>query len=134
MNDFNPYITFDGSCEDALAFYQGCFGGKIEFIQYYEDSVQHLGAKKSKVMHSEFRSDVIHFMACDKSPGQNIHQGTNISLYISFGQMREQDDVFEKLSRDGIVHMALEATFWGSRLGIVTDKFGIHWMLVLNSD
>ena len=135
MKDFNPYITFDGRCEEALRFYSACFGGEIVFIQYYDDSIQlNPEGNYPKVIHSEFRAGPVRLMACDKSPGQNIHPGTNITMYISFDNSHEQDEIFDKLSQKGIVHMPLEATFWGSRLGILTDQFGIHWMLVLNRD
>jgi PhnB protein len=135
MTGFNPYITFDSCCEEALNFYKKCFGGEIVFIQYFDESAfGNGGAEKPKVMHSEFRADAVHLMACDKSPGQTIHQGTNITLYISFKNSKKQDEIFESLSVGGIIHMPLEATFWGSRLGILTDQFGIHWMLVLNRD
>ena len=135
MKGFNPYITFDGNCEDALHFYENCFDGKITFLQYYDEAnVKTSAEPKSKVMHCEFVADAIHLMACDRSPGQTIHQGTNITLYLSFNSAKKQEEVFEKLSRKGMIHMPLEATFWGSRLGILTDQFGIHWMLVLNRD
>lgn len=135
MKDFYPYITFDGRCEEALHFYRDCFGGEIVFIQYYEEVVQrNSSGAKPKVMHSEFRADPVRLMACDKSPGQTIHQGTNITMYIIFDNSRQQDEVFGKLTEKGIIHMPLEATFWGSRLGILTDQFGVHWMLVLNRD
>jgi PhnB protein len=135
MIDFNPYITFNGNCEEAINFYKECFGGEIVFMQYYDDGMQkphHNG--KPKVMHCEFKAQAVHLMGCDKTPGQTIHPGTNINLYLSFSSAREQDDIFEKLSHKAIVHMPLEATFWGSRLGILTDQFGIHWMLVLNRE
>jgi PhnB protein len=134
LKDFNPYITFDEKCEEALHFYERCFDGKIVFIQHYDDHIRSTPGAKQKVIHSEFRAGSIHFMACDKSPGQTIHQGTNITLYISFDNIRQQDEIFEKLSEKGVVHMPLEATFWGSRLGVLTDQFGIHWMLVLNRE
>jgi PhnB protein len=134
MTGFNPYITFDGTCNEALQFYTSCFQGEIVFIQYYDEAQKSDSAVRPNVMHSEFKAGAIHFMACDKTPGQNIHKGTNITLYISFNNAKKQDEIFEKLSDKGIVHMPLEATFWGSRLGILTDQFGIHWMLVLNRD
>jgi PhnB protein len=134
MTGFNPYITFDGTCEEALHFYSACFGGEIIFIQYSDEGPVKNSTAKSKVIHSEFKAEAVHFMACDKSPGQTIHHGTNITLYISFTNTRRQDEIFEKLSSKGVVHMPIEATFWGSRLGVVTDPFGIHWMLVLNRD
>jgi PhnB protein len=132
MTGFNPYITFDGNCEEALKFYESCFSGKTLFIQHYEEIPVAVSKPfKSKVMHSEFKAGSVHFMACDKAPGQTIHPGTNITLYINFSSSKEQENIFNKLSAQGTIHMPLEPTFWGSRMGILTDRFGIHWMLVL---
>jgi PhnB protein len=133
MTGFNPYITFKGNCEKALTFYKSCFDGEVVFIQYYEDVnkiIPH--GQYSKVMHSEFKAEAIHFMACDATPGQTIQYGTNITLYIDFSTVRRLEEVFEKLSVNGTVPLALEKTLWGSRLGIITDQFNIHWMLVCN--
>jgi PhnB protein len=130
MTEFHPYITFNGTCKDALEFYRSCFGGQIEFIQYYPDRTGK--PSPSRVMHSEFRSGEIHFMACDTLPGEKFLQGTNISLYVSFSDADKQNETFARLAEEGTVHMNLEKTYWGSRLGILTDRFGIHWMLVLN--
>ncbi len=132
MMEFCPYITFEDSCGKALQFYKHCFGGEIVFIQYY-DSNGHNPDAKGKVMHSEFRSGNIHLMACDKSPEQKLHQGTNITMYISLDSETEQRKIFTKLSENGVVHMPLEPTVWGSRLGVLTDQFGVHWMLVVNN-
>jgi PhnB protein len=130
LTEFHPYITFNGSCKDALEFYRSCFGGQIEFIQYYGELTQN--SSSSRVMHSEFRSGEIQFMACDTLPDEKIIQGTNISLYVSFSDADKQNETFARLAEEGNVHMNLEKTYWGSRLGILTDRFGIHWMLVLN--
>jgi PhnB protein len=135
MKGFNPYITFDGTCEEALQFYKDCFGGEIIFLQYYADTTNgDTSPANSKIMHSEFQAEAIHLMACDRSPEQTVHQGTNLALYLSFKTPEEQQAVFDRLSIGAIIHMPLEATFWGSRLGVITDKFGIHWMLVFTPD
>jgi PhnB protein len=136
MKDFHPYITFEGNCEEALRFYEHCFAGKILYIQYYDEAAA-FGAEalKSKVMHSEFQSGPVHFMACDKSSNQiEVNSGTNLTLYIAFDNGSEQERIFKKLSEQGKINFGLEKTIWGSIVGLLTDKFGVQWMLVLNED
>lgn len=133
MTSFNPYITFDGCCEAALNFYSSCFNGEIIFVQYSDefDAVENDGSAR-KIMHSEFQAGTLKFMACDATPGQTLHPGTNISLYAGFGDRAELENVFENLSTGGVVHMPIQTTFWGASLGILTDRFNIHWMVVLD--
>lgn len=133
MLSFNPYITFDGNCEEALRFYEDCFDGKIVFIQYYDEAAAFgTEAFRSKVMHSEFQAGPVHFMACDKTNNQHLNSGTNMSLYISFEEEFTQKNVFERLAAGGKIHLGLEKTIYGSTVGVLTDQFGIHWMLVCN--
>jgi PhnB protein len=136
MKGFHPYITFEGNCEEALKFYENCFNGTIEYIQYYDDAAAFGSeAMKNKIMHSEFNAGPLHFMACDRSPGnREFCMDTNMTLYISFDSHDEQEKIFKKLSSEGKIHMGLEQTVWGSTVGLLTDKFGIHWMLVYNNE
>ncbi len=134
MQAFHPYITFDGNCEEALNFYAGCLGGKIIYMQYYDEAAA-FGSEafRSKVMHSEFKAGPVHFMACDRSSDQRVHFGTNLTLYISFDTREEQERTFGQLSRGGKIQLAPEETIYGATVGVLTDPFGIHWMLVYNA-
>lgn len=130
MTDFNPYITFDGHCEEALDFYKECFHGEILFTQYYGESPKHVPEEyHQKIMHSEFKAGGIHFMACDNLPGQTMHYGNNVTFNVTFDDLSEQEEVFKKLSEGGNIYLTLQDTFWGSKFGMLTDRFGIHWML-----
>ncbi len=134
MQAFHPYITFDGNCEEALNFYARCLDGRIVYIQYYDEAAA-FGSEafRSKVMHSEFKAGPVHFMACDRSSDQRVHHGTNLTLYISFDTIEKMNVIFEELSRNGKVQLAPEETIYGSTVGVLTDPFGIHWMLVHNA-
>ena len=130
MLGFNPYLTFDGNCEEAFAFYQRCFGGEITIIQRFGDSPLKIPeAYKEKIMHMELEGDPVHLMGCDGSPNHQVVQGNTVTFNLSFQDPDTQDKIFNKLAAGGRVSMPLETTFWGSRFGMLTDKFGVHWML-----
>ncbi len=130
MKGFNPYLTFSGNCREALEFYKDSLGGEITSMQTFGDApMPSSPEQKDKVMHATFKSGNVFFMASDAMPGQPTHGGSNVTLNIDFGNIADQAKVFEKLSRGGRVHMALQDTFWGARFGMLTDKFGINWMV-----
>ena len=131
MIDFNPYITFDGTCEEALRFYKSCFGGEILYLQYYRDAPGENATNQlgEKVMHSEFKSGPVHFMACDVSTGAADLQGNRISFYINFADPLQQKRTFQKLAEKGKIQVQLEQTLWQSLFGMVTDRYGVQWML-----
>ena len=130
MIGFNPYITFEGTCEEALHFYKSCFGGEILFIQYYRESPQAVADQFSnKIMHSEFKAGPIHFMACDVYGGDSLLKGNPVSFNINFADPQEQRRVFDVLAAHGIVKVPLEKTFWQSIFGMVTDRYGVQWMV-----
>jgi PhnB protein len=80
-------------------------------------------------MHSEFRSEGIHFMAADGMPGKPSEVGKNIALALGFDTETEQTKAYEALVEGGDASMPLHDAFWGARFGMLTDKFGIQWML-----
>ena len=130
MQAFNPYLTFDGNCEEAFKFYQGCFGGKITIIQRFGDSPMPVpDAYKDKIMHMELLGNPVHLMGSDGSPQHTVVKGNTVTFNLAFVDAEEQEIVFNKLAAGGKVSMPLEDTFWGSRFGMLTDKFGVHWML-----
>ncbi len=127
-----PHITFNGSCEDAINFYRDAIGGEIEFAMRYSESpmADKVPAEHgSRIMHSTFTADGVHFMAADAMPGHERSQSGNIDLSIDFDSAEEQERVFAALSDGGTVQLPLQEMFWGSQFGMVTDRFGISWML-----
>ncbi len=130
MKNMNPYLSFAGNCEDALNFYKHIFGGEILSIMHFGDAPMEIPEdQKQQIMHSEFKAEGVHFMAADTMLEQQINIGTNISLSLDMTDENEQTSVFENLAAGGTVRMALEDTFWGARFGMLTDKFGVHWLL-----
>ena len=80
-------------------------------------------------MHTSFKADGIYLLASDFPSNQSIITGNNVSLSINFSDEKEEETVFNNLSAGGKVTMPLQDTFWGARFGMLTDKFGINWMV-----
>lgn len=130
MKSLNVYLFFGGRCEEALNFYKECMDGEITSLQRFGDAPMEVGEhEKDKVMHAEFRSEDIYFMASDGMEEQEVEQGNTVTLSINLDDEAEQEKMFRKLAEGGKVTMELQDTFWGARFGQLTDKFGINWML-----
>jgi len=130
MKTLRPYLMFDGDCETALRFYAEALGGQIKSIQRYGDvPAQAPEADKARVMHAEFEAEGIAFMASDGMPGRGPNPGSMIWLTVLLESTADQDRIWDKLAQGGNVSQPLQETFWGARFGMVTDKFGIPWML-----
>lgn len=126
----HPYLTFYGSCEAALNFYKTIFGGEIVGLSYFGDSPMEIGEDdKKRVMHATFNFGNNSFMASDSMPGQDAPTRSNITLSLGTDDLEATNHTFAALAEGGQITMPLEDTFWGARFGMLTDKFGIHWMI-----
>jgi PhnB protein len=132
-----PYLFFAGNCEEAVNFYSRALGAQVEMIMRYKDSPEPMPPGmippgfEDKVMHSSFRVGGNTIMASDNcQPGAKPFGGFSISL--SLPTVAEVDRAFHALSEGGKVDMALDKTFWSSRFGMLTDKFGVAWMIGIN--
>jgi PhnB protein len=129
-----PYIYFYGRCEEALEFYKGAFGGKYDMMRVGDAPPEHgMPPEAAKlVMHATFTADDITFMAAD---GRDIKpvdpDAGNIALSLGFDDGARGERVFNALAAGGKVHMPIDKAFWGGRFGMLTDKFGTEWMVVL---
>ena len=137
MFTLNPYVNFPGNTEEAFTFYRSVFGGEFVMLQRFKDVPDLPNADKmsaddlNKVMHVALPVGSALLMGTDalESMGQSLTVGDNISLSIQPDSKEEADKLFTKLSEGGNVGMPLEDMFWGAYFGMVTDKFGIHWMI-----
>lgn len=129
-----PYLFFDGKCEEALNFYKDVFGGEIEGLSRWKDMPP--GSEgppvtpqtENRVMHASFRAPGVTFMASDASPGKVYGEGP-ISLSIGTDEIPEAERVFNRLAEGGNVEMPMTDTFWGARFGMLTDRYGVDWMI-----
>ena len=128
------YLTFNGICEEALNFYAQALGGKAVDLMRYEgspmDNKELPAGWKNKVMHSNFEAEGARFMASDAMPGSPAPQygGFSMSVYIQKDKARAQK-VFDALAKGGKVTMPFAPPFWGGTFGMLTDKFGVPWMV-----
>ena len=126
-----PYIIFNGNCEDALNFYAKVFGGEIKNLTRFEGSpIESMAADKQKIMHSHFGAKGILFMASDSGEGgpEAANSGM-VHFSLDFDNANEEEKVFNALAENGKISMPLQDTFWGAKFGMVTDKFGVNWMV-----
>lgn len=140
MPTLNPYLFFNGNCEDAFNFYKLVFGKDFKYIGRYKDvpqtDKQIFHEEDEKIMHVSLpiSAETI-LMGCDITEMYKQPISTNnFSLYISTESKEEADRLFDKLSINGQIGMAMSQTFWGSYYGILTDKFGIIWKITFNSN
>lgn len=130
MKTLEPYLFFNGQCRQALEFYRDCLGGEITQLQTFDEAPGETPAgAEGRVMHACFQSEGIQLMASDGMPDQKIESGGQITLNLNFDDHEEQAHVFNTLSDEGKVDMPLQDTLWGARFGMLTDRYGIHWML-----
>jgi PhnB protein len=129
-----PYLFFPGNCEEALAFYAEILGGSTLFAMRYGDvppAADHPippGSEK-KIMHATFVAGDLKFMASDSmqlAPGTAVER---VSLSIGTTDVEEGGRVFAALAAGGTVHAPYAKQFWGATFGMLTDRFGIDWMV-----
>lgn len=128
----HPYLAFDGNCREAMTFYHGIFGGDIYFMTFGEAPMEGMAEEnKDRIMHASLTSGNLVLMASDSMPGMSpeIVNGTAVSLSIASKDLAESKEIFQNLSDGGTVTMPFEPAFWGATFGMLTDKFGMHWMV-----
>jgi PhnB protein len=126
----NPYINFRDNARQAMEFYREVFGGKLNlntFGQYGDASAP--GA--DNIMHAQLETDSgFTLMASDAPPGMESSSGPgNITISLSGDDEQELRGYWDKLSDGGTVTMPFEKQMWGDLFGMVTDKFGVPWMV-----
>lgn len=132
MLGVNPYITFKGTCRQAIEFYKSALNAEVVFIQTMGDSPMSAMGPAENIMHSTLKiGDSTVMMSDDPSPDGSA-PGSNISLAIGLNDPARAKQIFEKLSKGGTVIMPIEKTFWAEAFGMLTDQFGVRWMV--NSD
>ncbi len=124
-----PYLGFQGNCEEALNFYKEAFDGEIfQLGRYGESPMETAEEFKDKIMHARLKFGDTLIMFSDMMGEKDADAGNMISLSIECNSIDQLEKVFSKMSAGGKVTMPLQDQFWGARFGMLTDKFGIHWM------
>jgi PhnB protein len=131
MMELSPYLLFNGDCEPAFKYYEKHLGGKIEAMMPHEGSpaAEHVPAEwRNKILHARMTVGDQVLMASDVPPG-DYHQPQGFSVSLGIKDVADAERIFHALAEGGKVTMPLEQTFWALRFGMVTDRFGIPWMI-----
>ncbi|WP_407837732.1 VOC family protein [Streptomyces sp. DSM 116496] len=129
-SQLNPYIAFDGDARQALEFYHGILGGKLE-LGTFGDFGNPESPDADKIMHATLSTgDGFTVMAWDVPERVPFNPGTNVALYLG-GDDPHLRDYFGKLAAGGTVVMPLKQQIWGDEAGTLVDRFGITWMFNL---
>ena len=135
MIQLKPYLVFNGNCEEAFLFYKTVFQSEFTYIGRFnempnENVPQLSDIDGNKIMHVTLPIGATELMGSDThSQSGDVIIGSNISISINAQSREEADRLFNGLSADGILKMPMEDTFWNAYFGMLTDKFGIHWMV-----
>ena len=128
-----PYLMFGGRCEEALEFYRTALGAQIDMLMRFQESPDPPPPGmlppgfENKIMHASFRIAGNVLMASDGCEVGSQFKG--FSLSISVATEAEAERYFTALSDGGQVQMPLAKTFWSPKFGMLTDRFGISWMV-----
>jgi PhnB protein len=129
QSKLNPYIAFKGEARQAMEFYKSVFGGTLDMTTFAEAGV-HDNVKPDELMHAMLVADNgITIMSSDTFEGTEYTYGTNISISLSGDNEAELTGYYNKLVEGGTVNEPLAKAPWGDTFGMLTDKFGIHWMV-----
>ena len=127
-----PYLQFDGRCEEALNFYKNKLGAEIEAMMRFKEAPERMDPKPEnddKIMHSSFRIGDSRIMASDGyCHGKPSFQGFSMSLLTP--SRAEAERLLKALGDGGEVQMPLNETFFAKSFGMVADRFGVSWMVI----
>jgi len=128
-----PYLFFDGRCDEALDFYKKAIGADVKMLMRWKDSPDKSMCTQDnadKVMHSQFQIGDTTVMASDgRNQGQPKFDGFALSIIAKTES--EADKMFGALGDGGQVAMPMSKTFFSPRFGMLADKFGVHWMILV---
>jgi PhnB protein len=126
----NPYLSFKTNAREAMQFYKSVFGGKLTTSTFKEFGMAQDPASADLIMHSVLEAENgITFMASDTPPGKTYSEGARVSMALSGDHTAELTGYFEKLAQGGKVAVPLAPAPWGDSFGMLTDRFGIDWLV-----
>ena len=127
----NPYLSFNGNCAEAFAFYEKALGGKITMKMTYGESPMAAQTKpedKSRIMHVRLEAQGAVLLGAD-APQQYAQKPAGFCTSINVTNPADADRIFKALSEGGKVNMPIQETFWAQRFGMTLDRFGQPWMV-----
>jgi PhnB protein len=133
-----PYLNFDGRCDEAIEFYKSAVGAKVEMLMRFKDAppapanaeCKPTPGTENKVMHCSLTVGDSRVM-CTDGQNQGKETFTGISLSLTLSTDAEAQKAFAALGAGGSVMMPLGKTFFSSSFGMLKDKFGVVWMVIV---
>ena len=126
----NPYINFKAKCREAMTFYQTVFGGKLELNTFKENHASTDPSEDELIMHSMLTTDNgMTLMASDTPNRLELKPGNEMSISLSGDNEAELRGYWDKLAVDATITMPIEKAPWGDTFGMLTDKFGVQWLV-----
>ncbi len=126
----NPYISFRNNARQAMEFYKGVFGGKLTVSTFKDFHASQDPSEDDKIMHAQLETDNgLVLMASDTPDRMEYRPGNNISVSLSGDDYEELSGYWKKLSTGATVAQQLTKATWGDTFGMLTDKFGIAWLV-----
>ncbi len=129
----NPYLSFDGNCAEAMAFYRDCLGGGGTLnVKLHRDSPssKDVGPEmQDRVMHAHLETDGVVIMASDIPSAHYTVPSPMVQVALSVETDESAEEIFAKLSEGATVFMPIQQTFWANRFGMLKDRFGVPWMV-----
>ena len=131
-----PYLMFEGRCEEAIEFYKKALGAEVQMTLRYKDSPVGMppnvpAGSENKIMHAQVRiGQTVVMMSDSQCSGKPGFQG--FSLTLSKSTPAEVDKAFGALAEGGKIGMPLDKTFFSPRFGMLVDRFGVGWMVLVS--
>ncbi|MFS2224201.1 VOC family metalloprotein YjdN [Pantoea sp. B65] len=135
----HPYLFFDGRCEEAIAFYHQSFGAELLFKTTFddmpaeqmqqEDCASAYDFPPDKIMHAQLKVGDSEIMMSDGNMAATEQQHSGFAISLATDDVDEGKSWFDNLAAGGNVTMPWQETFWAQGFGMLTDKFGIPWMI-----
>lgn len=133
--NIQPYLFFSGRCEEAIEFYRKAIGAEVDMVLHFNESPEPMppgvlqDGFEAKVMHASFRVGDATILCSDGCDDKTTFSGFSLALHVP--TEAAADRAFAGLAEGGEVQMPLAKTFWSPRYGMVKDKFGISWMVMV---
>jgi PhnB protein len=128
-----PYLSFEGRADEAIEFYKNALGAKVEMLLRFKEAPDQSmisPGSAEKVMHAALKiGDAFVLMSDGRNTGKPVFQGISLTLYAK--DAAEADRLFNALAAGGEVRMPLAKTFFSPSFGMLADKFGVGWMVIV---
>lgn len=135
MAQINTYLTFAGNCREAMSFYRECLGGRLTFqtIGELASSEQLPAPMKEAVVQATLISESLVLIGSDMVGEEGLIKGNSISLLLQCNSEKEVRDCYRKLACGGTATHPVQHNFRGNLFGVLTDRYGLHWLLSCNT-